>query len=792
MSTAWIRRNMLHIDDKCDRKLTEAELKVKQSLQRLSIPDWYLNKYTSPPKLLNTKPFELRPSPWKNSSPQRKCTLNSPSSSLSDVERNLNEETRKATKMPIKKTTCHQQELPATNRKRCAPKEGEVFDTDIPMAKYPKKISRTFPKKSPSRKFWNLNLVLPPGPRINFSKEFESTYLDDAKESKALQKQTKSSKKNNATERGKQKENDVFRVPITPIEPADMEFNVCATSTPNSSFVITGPKELKRVLCDITTKDFSTSQQDSMNRAMNLLNTSKSIPKSKKLSPNILEKASIFESNSKLNNLDRSYARASSDKLLSDANIQSNSVRAKTSIFESSSSINNLNRSYTKSSSNKEKLLLPADIRETKSVCERTFIYESNSSINNAGTSSNKLPLRRNIQSTESIRAKMAIFESSVDSSDKSYIKPSINKVKPLPAKNNRSTNSGTNNRSYVGTSSESLNIRSSNSSTRSLTTPMFEHPPILVRELVRQLEDPRPPRSKARNRSPDAVRSSINIEGKMFDKELLDTCPREKRSNFNEEWSYAKFLGLRKNPARRGKQSTREGNTIQEITRLFEKARISRRKRGSGLTDSFVMELADALERKDMSAIKKITRQDEEDSCTESYVTSTFPQDTNDSLDGCDQQPSTAICNDVESITTTMGKLTVKEETEQKGDDVVYWIPIRQRKIPRSSSLLSIISKLSSNGYSPCISPIKSEDEVELSQRTKCETPGKENVAKKLFKIDETVVIDSGYSDRSERSVLNSVPSAANNTWHDDFEPERGGYIAKMNLHETIYENVR
>ncbi|KAF3430359.1 hypothetical protein E2986_00268, partial [Frieseomelitta varia] len=747
-----------------DRKLTEPELKVQQSLQKLSIPDWYLNKYTSPPKLLKTKPFELRPSPWKNFSPQKKLTINSSTSSSSDVEKNLNEETQKATKMPIKITTCHQEELPSISFKQ---RTEDIFDIDIPVAKYLKQTSKTFPKRSPSRKFWNLNLVLPPGPKIDFSKEFESTYLDDgdnlyAKKLKTWKEQEKSWKQNDATEEDGQEENDMFRVPTAPIEPADTEFNVRATSTPNSSFVIPGPKVELKVGCDSTTEDFSTLQQDSINRAMNLLNIYKSIPKSRKLSPNILEKASIFESNSKLNSLDRSYARASSDKLLSKKNIRSNdSVRTKASIFESNSSIDNLNRSYTKPSSNKEKLLLPADIRAMKSVREKTFIYESNSSINSMGTSS----LRRNNRSTKSIRAKMAVFESSVDSADQNYIKSSINKVKPLSAKNNRSTDSSMNNfdRSYAGTSSESLNFQSND-----------EYPPIPVCEVVRQLEVPRPPRNKVKKRNPDAVRSSINIEEKVFDKKLVDIRSREKRRKVDEKWSYTKFLGLEKNLAR-NKQWIHEGNTIQEIIRNFEKMRLSKSRRDRS-SDSFVKQVANALEKEDISAIKKMMHQNEEDDCTESgttsYVTSTF-QDTDTSLDSYDQRPSTSKCDEgmqrYDSGSVTMGNLTVEKKTKQEGDDFVYWIPIYKRKLPRSSSLLSIISKLSSNCCSPLISPIKSEDEH--SQWTRCETSGKSNIGKKLFKIDETVVIDSGYSDKS---VLNSVSSTADNICYNDIEFER------------------
>ncbi|KAK1116727.1 hypothetical protein K0M31_018120 [Melipona bicolor] len=793
MSTTWIRNNMLHIDDKCDRKLTEAELRVERFPQRLSIPDWYLNKYTSSSKLLNTKPFESR-TLWKNFSPQKNRTLDS-FSSLSDVERSLNEKTQNAalpvTKMPIDKNTCHEQKLPSTNRKRRASKEEEIFDIDHPTgAKQSKKNCKTFPKKSPSRKISNLNLVLPPGPKIDISKEFE-TYLNDddnlfAKKLQASKKQ-KISKQNDATEKSRQKEN-VSRVP-TPIKLAHTEFDIRATSTPKPSFVRTmsGPKKLKKVPCDLATKDFSTSQQDSMNRAMNLLNRSKNISKSRRLSPNILEKTSIFE-NSELNSLDYSYARTSSDKFLLERNIQSNdSVRAKASIFESNSSLDhsNFNQSYIISSSKKQKLLPMADVRPSKSVREKTSIYESNSTIDkiNAESSFNKLP-RRNIRLTELVREKAAFFESniSLNSCDQSCVKPSSNKA--LSTKNNQTIDSGMNNfdQSYAETSSESLNIRSGNSSTRNLFTPIECDP--LIHKLIK-LEDSHPPRSELRKKRIsryDAIRS-INIEAKMLtaDKKLPNICSREKRINLDEQWSYIKFLGLK----RKNRQSNRE-NSVQEIIQNFEKARISesRCSRSSELNEDFVRQLVDVKEG-DTSAIKMMTHPDEEDNCSEletkSYVTSTFFENTDTSIDtNYDQRPPTPKCDKkrygVEKITTGMANLTVETEkkTEEEGDNIVYWIPIR-RKLPASSSLLSVVSKISSSCYSPCISPIKDEDDVEFSQQATCETTSKEeNVAKKPSKIDETVIIDSGYSDRSERSVLNSVPSAANNIWYDNSESKR------------------
>ncbi|XP_043584066.1 probable GPI-anchored adhesin-like protein PGA55 [Bombus pyrosoma] len=189
MAVEWIRNNMLLLDNERNRQLTEAELKVQQSLQKLSIPDLYLNKCSNPPKILNVMPIENRLPPWKNSTSRRNCTSNSSSSDSIDISPHVKENVRQKAKKvapPItsykKKIFC-QQMLPETKRtgsstKSSSPKE-EILDVNIPIMKFPRKISKTFPKMSPSRKIQNLNLVLPPGPKIELSKDVEDMCNDD-------------------------------------------------------------------------------------------------------------------------------------------------------------------------------------------------------------------------------------------------------------------------------------------------------------------------------------------------------------------------------------------------------------------------------------------------------------------------------------------------------------------------------------------------------------------------------------------------------------------------------------
>ena len=65
-----------------------------------------------------------------------------------------------------------------SSTKSSSPKE-EILDVNIPIIKFPRKISKTFPKISPSRKIQNINLVLPPGPKIEFPEDFEDMCNDD-------------------------------------------------------------------------------------------------------------------------------------------------------------------------------------------------------------------------------------------------------------------------------------------------------------------------------------------------------------------------------------------------------------------------------------------------------------------------------------------------------------------------------------------------------------------------------------------------------------------------------------
>uniref|UniRef100_A0A0C9PW04 RSF1_0 protein n=1 Tax=Fopius arisanus TaxID=64838 RepID=A0A0C9PW04_9HYME len=95
------------------------------------------------------------------------------------------------------------------------------------------------------------------------------------------------------------------------------------------------------------------------------------------------------------------------------------------------------------------------------------------------------------------------------------------------------------------------------------------------------------------------------------------------------------------------------------------------------------------------------------------------------------------------------------EEEEEEEEEESVFWVPVK-KSLPRSSSLISMMTN---SGRSPSISPIRVQRRVRNFQWNAGDTWGssyqrtKRQLHPRLFRIDESGVVDSGYSDRSERS---------------------------------------
>ncbi|XP_033320780.2 uncharacterized protein LOC117217352 isoform X2 [Megalopta genalis] len=223
----------------------------------------------------------------------------------------------------------------------------------------------------------------------------------------------------------------------------------------------------------------------------------------------------------------------------------------------------------------------------------------------------------------------------------------------------------------------------------------------------------------------------------------------------------------------------------------------LPRQNRVDGMHQSFVRSVVNTLEKRSKSVLDETIRctQNEEDlgsrigsgigsgvgsgsgsgsgyeSEVKSCTTSVSPKDTDSSSD-TDQKSPTPENDDSHRTTdfdSTLGNNMNTQLNEPQDEDSVYWIPVSRCKLPRSSSLLSIMSKLSANTVQlPSVSPIKSDSEPENVQFPWNATyRSTRPLTKKLFRIDETAVIDSGYSDKSTRSVVGS--SVADSTWSED-----------------------
>ncbi|XP_076647154.1 uncharacterized protein LOC143355870 [Halictus rubicundus] len=295
----WIRNNMLSSDE-YERELTDAELRVQRSLQNLSIPEWYLNKRSNPPKILNNTPLDVRPSSWKNPDWKRISVTNLDTlstsgiyhhrsnkrlSSLTDASSSESPETSEPNN-PSTGTYKIQrhQKSPNSKQEKSASTTTEKMDTTIPDIKPRRDISKTFPKMSPSRKLHNINIVLARGAPLDLS------YLEEDPDASnyntyIIIKRKKSAKKTNNDSSKSAEDSDFECTPQKTSSPnKEQEDNIQPPEPPltpkrNSSF---------RVRTASTPK-FSPASLFSST----ILEES---PKGKRApSKNILEKLSIFE-----------------------------------------------------------------------------------------------------------------------------------------------------------------------------------------------------------------------------------------------------------------------------------------------------------------------------------------------------------------------------------------------------------------------------------------------------------------------------------------------------------------
>ncbi|XP_076231366.1 uncharacterized protein LOC143177376 [Calliopsis andreniformis] len=684
VSTMWIRNNMLSSPcEQYERQLTEAELKVQRSLQKLSIPDWYLNKRSNPPKILNNvTPIEIRPPSWKSYKFRKDST--SPNLSVSDVPPPTVKTTTETARNQKKDSKVSKVKSAETKQKKTSskswPLEEEAFDTTIPEIKLPTNISRTFPKMSPSRKIQNINIVFPPGPPINISDETRNKLnAKDAKskiETNAEQKND-TSKMDEAIQQTPTRKNrhESFELPV-------VQWNTTPTSpinTPNmkGSFkvrVASTPKFTPANLFSSTViEDF--------------------LPAKKGVSRNILEKSFIFEGSSRLSDsfAEKSFGSATRSKKLSQ------SLLEKTSFFENNSKFEELSDSRL-------------DISK-KLVNRRLSLF-----------------LERNIHSIDPI-----LFEKD----DKAV-----------------------------------------------LACPKSSS---MVREMVNKLEISadqihtcqKELQSKSKDR--DFSRVQMSNLGKKNAAAVLEEKMKVETQSPCTRFLYSRRKSIDLENVVRSKQSASRENTIvrgiiETLTQRSTKSSLSSVP-NMGINQNLVKKLIDTLEKGEVQDAETTRKEEDIESCSEaedkSSATTTSLKDTDSSSDS--DQRLTELRSDVENQTTDFEVSVIKKMSEDElkipqDDDSVYWIPVSRCKLPRTSSLLSIMSRLSGNGQSPCVSPIRSDSEGDNSRTVIWGATFKKSnhaLSRRLFRIDETTVIDSGYSDRSDKSGTSG--SVTDSTWSED-----------------------
>ncbi|XP_057340782.1 uncharacterized protein LOC130677894 [Microplitis mediator] len=189
-STSWIKRNMLDSPDvksKANRRiLTEAEVRVQKSLEKLSIPEWYLNNSSKPPKILTRNcPIDLRPPTWRSPDYKNKTSNTSPmvyrtfnASQNGRLKMNSSYPNPKAT--PVEKEDKNQTVgvLLETSLDRPTNISPNISPPKPVTRKAKLNISRTFPKISPSRKIENINIVFPPK-KLDLDKKLDDSSLLD-------------------------------------------------------------------------------------------------------------------------------------------------------------------------------------------------------------------------------------------------------------------------------------------------------------------------------------------------------------------------------------------------------------------------------------------------------------------------------------------------------------------------------------------------------------------------------------------------------------------------------------
>ncbi|KAG7204437.1 hypothetical protein KM043_004874 [Ampulex compressa] len=800
LQAMWIRDNMLGERDRCERQLTEAELKVQRSLQKLSIPDWYLNKRSKSPKILkNVVPFEHRLSSWRN-------TLNDDKS----ADRSFGKQ-RDADSPPKQKIQTDEKKVQETTKRYKVPRDAQLsigrkspskssakqekIDTEIPKVVLPTNISKTFPKVSPSRKIQNINIVFPPAPQIDIS----NVLKENANESKYSTFVTK--------KRSSEHE-------------ARNEIDASETIEGSSWKLI---EKKSPSTCDSRDTSFDTFKEDILQRR-----------------PITCQKYST---------------KKELGSTMTDASKRSNDSSWTTIIeeFDRTVTLNSTWTTPTKKSSN-DPSGSPGTTRVEKAH-PSTYLNSSWLATTKEFHPKNNSFDTPNAKSGFKLRAVSTPKHSSPDYLSSTFTentsKLSDHTEPDLMGRSSKMENGRRCGRSLIPGihAIEPIFFEKKKDEEDSSPPAAAAKTSVSVRDLVKELDARNPALLERRNvqlqHSPSTRFLTCRRKSTVLENIVKSKQPerhgrgliREKIEELNRQCSTES--------ERRREVTTNTRNFVKTLVRTLEKHGTLRAKEASGRSTKREENWKQSeskigkfqrdenrgfeetnIESNLLSSSERIKRtqngisSDSSDKSSSSFTSTSFDKRTESEnsseaeIKSASSSTSISFEKETESgssseaeakSSSSSGSLSFKEtdsssdserrspaskseegerfvfeapagselpKVESDGtceeEDSVYWIPVSKCTLPRTSSLLSIASRMSMFGQSPCVSPIGKRPEVgsEGWGSTFEKTNGNPSSfdkdpgnpwSRKLFRIDETAVTDSGYSDKSDRSGANS-----------------------------------
>ncbi|XP_076299603.1 uncharacterized protein LOC143218355 [Lasioglossum baleicum] len=757
----WIRNNMLSCDQHFSqgRQLTEAELKFQRSLQSLSIPEWYRNKRLSPPKIFNNTPVDRRSPSWKDPDWKRTSVTNLNTLTISDAPARRSQEKPEPSN-PSTGTYKIQrhQKSPNSKQQKAPSTTTEKMDTSIPHITPRRDISKTFPKMSPSRKVSNINIVLSRKPY-----PLELPRQDDVDQIDASNYGTYVIIKRGKT--AKKTKNDLSK------SAEDSEITPQKTSSSNKRESEREEQPRARRVRTASTPKFSPGSLLSST----ILEES---PKGKSLpSENILRKLSIFED---------SWKDAS---MRDDSNKASQSMEYRSSTLKSECD-KPLSVSYEEICKDGQKLrnLLDNNIRSIEPI-----LFEPVDSPNSSTSVREIVKKVENINISERTPAKRSHLKwkkSMVPAESKDLAESPKTPVRL--EKDAKSPCARTHNSRRMSTVPEELKE---------------------LQEVSTMLAQQR--KEMERNNADSPATKFFNSRRTSWGScEIKNVEESSKRKDTGQDPDQAnspstRFLTSRRKSMElenlvRSKQPPKEKSVVREIitavtARAIKKALLREQNNVPKAQQNYVKAVVDALEKGNSSLLDETIQESftstirnevelgsASESDAKSSSTALYSNDTENS-DSEGRSPvlveSDDSCKTIDfDMSLDQGKASEQKHCQE--DDSVYWIPVARCKLPRTSSLLSMMSRLSTNGNSsPCVSPIRSDSENENAHSVPWGATFRKNPAlsRNLFKIDETVVIDSGYSDKSDKSPAGCTTTDSN--WSEDAQYESANEVGKNRI---------